>query len=94
MKGAAHGSFRRALLNSYFLLTKAIATWKNLPKHCIFADFLLILNYIQGALQKELLIVSFVELFKNANFGTSSWQILPEAETIYLNIAFFANFCW
>ena len=32
--------------------------------HCIFADFLLI-----GDERKELLIASFVELFKNANLG-------------------------
>ena len=44
---------------------------ENLPKHYIFADFLLIVSYIQGALRKELLIASFVELFKNANLGKS-----------------------
>ena len=53
------------------LLIKVITTWKNLPKHYIFADFLLILSYMQGALRKELLIASFVELFKNANLRKS-----------------------
>ena len=53
------------------LLIKVITTWKNLPKHYVYADFLLILSYIQGALRKELLIASFVELFKNANLRKS-----------------------
>ena len=44
------------------LTGKSFSTWKNWPKHCIFADFLLISDE-----QKELLIASFVELFKNAN---------------------------
>ena len=38
-----------------------------------FSDFLLILSYTQGALQKELLITSFAELFQNANLGRCYW---------------------
>ena len=50
---------------------KIVTTWKNLPKHCIFADFLLIVSHLQGALRKELLIASFIELFKNPYLGKS-----------------------
>ena len=32
-------------------------------KHCIFAHSLLIVNFMQGTLQKELIMAPFVELF-------------------------------
>ena len=50
------------------LTDKSYDYLKKFTKHCIFAD-LLIVSYRQGPLRKELLIVSFVELFKNANLG-------------------------
>ena len=36
----------------------------NLSRHCVFADYLLIVSYVQGALRKELRIASSVERFK------------------------------
>ena len=46
-----------------------ISAWNNLVELCIYADFLLMEDYVQGALRKELLIASFVERFKYANLG-------------------------
>ena len=51
-------------------------------------------GYVQGALRKELLIASFVEILKAATLVKSYWEILPVFEIIYLNIAFLVNFCW
>ena len=50
-------------------MLNVISAWKNLTKHCIFANSLLIVSYIQGALRKELLIAPFVEHFQNATLG-------------------------
>ena len=50
--------------------------WESLPDkfyHCIFADSLLILSYVQGALWKELLTASFIEQFKSTTLGKSHW---------------------
>ena len=44
------------------------STWNNLFKHCISVDILLV-GYVQGALQKKLRIVLFVERFKKAALG-------------------------
>ena len=46
-------------------MIKFLTTWKSSPKQCIFDDFLLLVGFIQDALRKELLIASFIELFKN-----------------------------
>ena len=56
-----------------------ISTWKNLLKHCIFANLLLMEFYLQDALQKELLIVPFVECLKAA-----LWERLTERFRQYL----------
>ena len=53
------------------LADKSYHYLENLPKHCIFTDILLIVSYIKDALRKELLVASFVELFKNANLVKS-----------------------
>ena len=65
--GASHYSFRRALWNSYFgkvLLMNFASTWNNLLKNWISSEFLQMEDYVEGALQKELHIVLFVERFK------------------------------
>ena len=74
MKRAAYCSFHRALQNNWFekvLLINFASTWNSLLKHCIYAKFLLMEEYAQGALQKELHIDPFVEHFKIANLGKS-----------------------
>ena len=46
-------SFHRTFENNYFgkvSLMNLVSTWSNLPKHCIFADSLLIVSYVQGVL--------------------------------------------
>ena len=48
------------------------STWNNLFKHCISVDILLV-GYVQGALQKKLRIVPFVERFKKAALGNRHW---------------------
>ena len=63
------------------------STWRNLLKHFISADFLLI-ALIQRALRKELFIAPFVERINTATLGKSYRYILPVLGTIYLNIAF------
>ena len=62
--------FKTATFGKYYQI-KVITTWKNLPKHYIFADFLPIVSYTQSTLRKEQLITSFVVLFKNANLRKS-----------------------
>ena len=47
------------------------STWKNLLKHCISVEFLLVVGYEQGALRKELHITRFVEGLKTATLGKS-----------------------
>ena len=47
------------------------STWNHLQKHCVSAEFLLVEGYLQGALRKELRIVSFAERFKTASLGMS-----------------------
>ena len=70
--GASHYSFRRALWNSYFgkvLPMNFASTWNNLLKNWISSEFLQIEDYVQGALQKELHIILFVERFKTTTLG-------------------------
>ena len=65
--GASHYSFRRALWNSYFgkvLPMNFASTWNNLLKNWISSEFLQMEDYVEGALQKDLHIVLFVERFK------------------------------
>ena len=50
---ASYCSFRRACENNYFgkaSLISLISIWSKLPNHCIFADSLLIVSYVQGVL--------------------------------------------
>ena len=47
------------------------STWHKLLKHCISVEFLLLENFVQGALRKELHIAPFVERFKTATLGRS-----------------------
>ena len=47
-----------------------VSTW-NWLKHWISSEFLLIENYLQGALRKELCIALFVERFKITTLGRS-----------------------
>ena len=63
-------------------------------KNCSSAEFLLIEGLEQGALQKELLIVPFVEHFKTATLGECYWEILSVLRMLYLNIPFLPSFCW
>ena len=51
------------------LLIYFLSTLSRIPKHCIFVNILLTEDYIQGALQKELLIATFVELFETITLG-------------------------
>ena len=46
-------------------------SWNNLLKHCISVDFLLVEDYKQCPLQKELRIATFVERFKIATLERS-----------------------
>ena len=63
-----------------------ISTWNNLHEHCIFADSMLIVSYVQDALQKDLLIAhSFSRALWNSYFGKvllitfiSAWKNLHE----------------
>ena len=45
-------------------LTNFIITWKYWSRYCVFAESLLIVSYVQGALRKELLMAPFIERFK------------------------------
>ena len=54
----------KAIENRYFekvLLMNSIRTYKNLLKNFISAHFLLLEDFEQGALRKELIIATFVE---------------------------------
>ena len=53
------------------LLINFAHTWNILLDNGVFADFLLMEGYVQGALRKVLLIDSFVEPFETANLGKS-----------------------
>ena len=67
MEGASYYCFRKAVSNNFFqkvLLINFISTYSKLLKHFIFACFLLIEGYEQGALRKELIVAPFVERFK------------------------------
>ena len=71
-----HCRFRWVVYNSYFekgFLINFISTYSKLLKHFIFARFLLIEDYEQSALQKELIFAPFVEGFKTATLGKASW---------------------
>ena len=46
-----------------------VSTWNNLLKYCIFAEFQLIEDYVQGALRKELHIPPLVQRFKTTTWG-------------------------
>ena len=50
------------------------STWNNLFKHCISVDILLV-GYVQGALQKKLRIVPFVERFKKLLWETVTGSV-------------------
>ena len=66
----------------------SIRTYKNLFKNFILTYFLLLQDYEQGALWKEL-IASLIERFK-----TDIWEILTDKLTaIYLKISFLLFFC-
>ena len=47
------------------------STCKNLLKHCISVEFMLMEGYVQGALRKKQHIASFIERFKASTFGRS-----------------------
>ena len=75
-KGTARCHIYRALWNNYFgkaLLIHFISTWINSLKHCIFADFLLIVSYVQGFLRKKPFITPFVEDFRTTTLGKFHW---------------------
>ena len=64
-----------AVLNTYFLkvlLINSINTESNLRKGFIFVH-LLLEDYEQGVLQKELIIAPLMERFKRAIFRKSYW---------------------
>ena len=66
-KGAVYCSSRRALSDSYFgkaLLINFAITWNSLLEHCSSAEYLLMKDYVQGALLMELPIATFAEHFK------------------------------
>ena len=76
LQGAAYCSFRRAFENNNFgkvSLINLISTWSSLPKHCIFADSLLIVSYVQGVLlimffHNKLLFYTGIEYMKPLSF--------------------------
>ena len=74
MEVYVHGIVQRScsLLPLWSTLKQLL--WESLPDkfyHRIFADSLLILSYVQGALWKELLTASFIEKFKTTSLGKS-----------------------
>ena len=76
MEVYVHGIVQRScsLLPLWSTLKQLL--WESLPDkfyHCIFADSLLILSYVQGALWKELLTASFIGKFKTTTLGKSHW---------------------
>ena len=84
IEGHEQGALRKEMIvapfverfkNSYFekaFLINFISTYSKLLKHFIFACFLLIEGWEQGALQKELTIAPFVGQFKRATWRKSS----------------------
>ena len=65
-----------AVLNTYFskvLLINSINTSSNIIKIFIFIHLLLLEDYEQGALQKELITAPLMERFKTATFRRSYW---------------------
>ena len=56
-----------------FFLINFISTYSKLLKHFIYARFLLIEGYEQGALRKELIVAPFVERFKAGTLRKPSW---------------------
>ena len=68
-KGADLCSFRRTVYNSYFekvFLINFISTYSLWLQHFIFVRLLLIEDYEQGALRKELIIATLIEGFQIA----------------------------
>ena len=63
--------FKAGTLRKVFLIN-FISTYSKLLKHFIFPRFLLIEDYEQGALRKELIVAPFVERFKTATLRKSS----------------------
>ena len=77
-KGAAHGTFCRALWTNYFegvFLKEFASTWNNLLNHCTSAQILLIKALVQSALRKELSIAPFEERLKTATLVIPSDQL-------------------
>ena len=52
-------------------MTIAIISLHCILKHCISAESFLMEGYVQGAIQKELIIAPFVERFKATTLGKS-----------------------
>ena len=76
MEGASYCCFRKTISSNFFqqvLLINIISTCLNLLQHFIFAHLLLLEDYEQGALQKELIIAPLMEWFKTATFRKSYW---------------------
>ena len=76
MKGASHCSFHRVGHTSYFdkvLPTTSFSTYSNLLNHFIFADFLLVEGYQQGALRKQSVISPFKKRFKTISLRKCNW---------------------
>ena len=65
-----------AVLNTYFskvLLINSINIYRNLLKNFIFVHLLLLEDYEQGPLQKELIIALLMGRFKTATCRKSYW---------------------
>ena len=65
------------------MLMNFVSNWIKLFKHCTSVEFLLVKGYVQGTLQKELLIAPLTECFKTATLGRPYRCILPILGTIY-----------
>ena len=77
------GFSRRAVENSYFeevLLMNSIHINRNLLKKFVFAHFVLLEDYEQGALRKETVMVTFIEWFIIAII----WENLTDKFHYYL----------
>ena len=77
------GFSRRAVENSYFeevLLMNSIRINRNLLKKFVFAHFVLLEDYEQGALRKETVMVTFIEWFIIAII----WENLTDKFHYYL----------
>ena len=73
-KGARHCSFCRAFSNKHFekiILMNFISTDVNLLQHVIFTIFLVVKDYEECALRKELIIAPFVDWFKTVTLRKS-----------------------